>query len=472
LAVVLIAAVVAAVVVMAKLGVLPTWALVLAVAVDGIVALGVASMLLLSGPNRHRGRFVVATVLSVLMIIGNLGVVKVGTDFLRFLGTDIQAPSTNTVVYDVVVLKDGPADVAALAGSEMGLVSDDPLVQPVRDKVAGMVQVEFVDSTPWSSTVAALTGGQVTSMVIQDGYMQVFSDADPDQYANLKILTSFEIDRSLAATPSPSPSATATATPSPVPVGSAFIVYVSGNDEPGSLSASGRSDVNILMVVNPDTGKVLLINTPRDYFVQLHGTTGLKDKLTHAGIYGVDMSVGTLEDLYGITINYYIRINFSSLIKIVDALGGVDVHSAYTFSAMGFNFVEGVNHLNGEQALAFSRERHSFEGGDRVRGENQERVIAAIIKRMSDPAVLVNYPSILAATQGFVQTSMPQDTITALIKNQLTTGRSWEVTSTSVTGSDALEYTYSMPGQRLYVMPPDQSSLDAAKAQISSILQG
>ncbi len=466
LAILLILATAAGVTVLVRVGVLPTWALVLAVAVDIIVALGLGAMLLLSGPRSHRGRFWVAAVLSVLLMVGNLGVVKVGTDFLRF-GQDIQPPATDTILYDVVVQDRGPTEIQQLAGSAMGEVQDDPLSQAVHEKVAELVQVDFVASTPWTSTVAALTGGEVTSMVIEDGYMQVLADANPDAYKGLRILTSFGVDASRSATPPPSPAPSAT----PKPLGESFIVYISGNDS-DKVSPRGRSDVNILMVVNPDTGKVLLVNTPRDYYVQLHGTTGLKDKLTHASTYGIDTSVATLEDLYGISIDYYIRINFTSLVTVVDAIGGVDVDSAYTFSAQGFDFVKGMNHLNGAQALAFSRDRHDFAAGDRVRGENQERVIEAIIKKMSDPMVLVNYPSYLGTIEQAVQTSIPQEEISSLIKYQLSTSRDWDVSSSNVTGGDASEYTYTYPGQKLYVMTPDQASVDAAKAKIQETLTG
>ena len=460
----------AGVILMAVTHLLPAWMFVLAMAVDAIVAAVLAWMLLGSGPTRRKARFWIATVLSVVLIAGNAGVVKVSADYINF-GNGIQAPTTDTVRYDIVVLNDGPTDVSQLGQSMMGEVANDPLSNAVHEEVAKLVTVNYIPAPTWTDMVDGLTAQDMSSMVIQDGFMQILADANPDTYSVLRILASVDVDSSRAVYATPTPSPTPSATPSTVPT-NAYVVYISGIDTYGPISARSRSDVNILMAVNPDTGKILLVNTPRDFYVQLRGTTGLKDKLTHAGVYGIDVSVGTLEDLYGVNIDYYLRINFSSLVTVVDALGGVDVNSVYNFSYGGYTFVKGMNHLNGQAALAFSRDRHDFAGGDRVRGENQQRVIEAIIKKVTDPKVLMGYDRILSAVQNSIQTSMPQDVISDQIRQQLTTGRNWSVSAISVTGSDASEYTFSYPGQRLYVMVPDQSTVDTAIAQIQETLTG
>ena len=471
IAAVLVLCGIAGIVVICLVGVLPTWALVLSLVVDVILVGGLATLLLASGPKKHSVRFWISTVLAVVVMVANLGVVKFGTDYLHF-GHSIQAPASDTVLYDIVVMNNGgPSDVSQLAGGQMGDVQDDPLSAPVQAKVLSLAKVSFVSSTPWTATVEALTGSAVSSIVIQDGYMQILEDSDPDTYALLKVLTSFDIDSSLATAAPSGPSASATSA-APVAPGGSYILYISGIDTYGNINDRSRSDVNILVVVNPSTGKILLVNTPRDFYVQLAGTTGLKDKLTHSGVYGINVSVGTMQDLYGITINYYLRINFSSLVTVIDALGGVDVNSAYNFSYGGYTFTTGMNHLNGAAALAFSRDRHDFAEGDRTRGENQERVIEGVINKLEDPSVLMNYQQILSGIQSSIQTSMPPDVISQQVKQQLTTNQKWNVTATSVTGSDSLSYTYSYPNQRLYVMVPDQSTVDAAKAQIQSTLNG
>ena len=470
ISVLLVGCVVAGVAVVGRTGALPTGWYTMLVVADVVVTAVAVVLLFLSGPGRHRVRFWLATVLSVVLAVGNLGMVKFGYDYLHTIEI-IQPPKSDTILYDIVVLDDGPDDVAELSGSIMGEVDNDPLAMVVHGQVLQRVQVTFQPSSTWTGMVDSLTDQDVSSMVIQDGFMQVLSDADPDTYDMLKIIDSFEVDTSLAQTPTPSATPTPTPSATPEPQNS-YVLYISGIDTDGNIANRSRSDVNILMVVNPTTGRVLLVNTPRDYYVQLRGTTGLRDKLTHAGVYGIDVSVGTLEDLYGITINYYLRINFTSLVNVIDALGGVDVNSVYAFSSRGYTFVEGMNHMDGPAALAFSRARYNFAAGDRVRGQNQERVIEAIIQKISQPAVLMNYNQILSSVQNSIQTSMSQDEISAQVKQQLETGRKWDVTSTSVDGAGSLDYTYTYPGQRLYVMVPDQSTVDQAKAMIQSTLNG
>ena len=198
----------------------------------------------------------------------------------------------------------------------------------------------------------------------------------------------------------------------------------------------------------------------------LAGKTGLSDKLTHAGTYGLDTSVETLENLYGVDINYYLQINFDSLVNLVNTLGGIEVDSAYAFD----EFRVGTNTLTGEQALRFARNRSAFAGGDRVRGENQQRVIAGIIRKLSSPNTVVNYPSILNSMEGSFITNFGSDNIVKLAKNQINSNPNWSVNTYAVDGTGAMMYTYSYPNQRLYVMLPDQATVNTAKQKISELL--
>jgi LCP family protein required for cell wall assembly len=250
-----------------------------------------------------------------------------------------------------------------------------------------------------------------------------------------------------------------------------YVIYISGIDTYGDIATTSRSDVNILAVVNPADKKVLLVTTPRDYYVQLNGTTGVKDKLTHAGIYGVDKSKATLEDLYGTKVDYTVRINFSSLLKLVDAVGGITVTSDQAFSADGYNFVAGPNNLDAKQALAFARERYSFSEGDRQRGKNQQRVIEALISKLSQPQMALKLPAILSATNGAFQTNASRNEINAIIQQQLSGAGSWTTESISVDGTGTSAPTYSMGSQLLYVMIPNYATVEAAKAKISAYLQ-
>ena len=258
-----------------------------------------------------------------------------------------------------------------------------------------------------------------------------------------------------------------------------FVVYLSGVDNRGELTEKARSDVNILAVVNPKTKRVALVNTPRDYYVDLAGTDS-KDKLTHAGLYGVETSMATLGNLYGVNVEHYIRINFAGFINIIDAIGGVDVYSDQAFTSVGSpgyydptTFAEGWNHLDGKSALAFARERHAFASGDIQRGINQMKVIDAMVNKLKSPALLMGFSKLMDAAADCFVTSLSQDQITALVRMQLSDLASWDIQSCSVTGtSGKSSKCYSAKGQSLYVMKPDENSVNEAKALIASVLDG
>ena len=258
-----------------------------------------------------------------------------------------------------------------------------------------------------------------------------------------------------------------------------FVIYLSGVDTRGELTENARSDVNILAAVNPATKRVALINTPRDYYVDLAGTDS-KDKLTHAGLYGVETSMATLGGLYGVSVDHYIRINFAGFIQIIDALGGVDVYSDQAFTSVGSpgyydptTFVEGWNHLDGKSALAFARERHAFASGDIQRGINQMKVINAMLNKIKSPALLMGFSKIMDAASDCFVTSFSQDQISALVRMQLSDLAEWDIESYTVTGSSSSSTKcYSAKGQKLYVMKPDDASVNKAKEMIASVLGG
>ena len=233
--------------------------------------------------------------------------------------------------------------------------------------------------------------------------------------------------------------------------------------------------MNQLVVVNPKTNHILLVNTPRDYYVRLAGTIGLKDKLTHAGIYGINKSIDTLEDLYDININHYLRVNFNTLVKVVDVIGGIDVYSDKTFNSFhikGWTVSKGLNHFNGKEALAYSRERYAYIDGDHHRGRNQQDVITAIINKITTSKVLISkYNSILNVLDGSFQTDISTSGITSFIKYQLDKMPSWKVESIAVSGYNSYNYTYSMGyNYKLYVMEPDYDSIETAKEKIKEVL--
>lgn len=253
--------------------------------------------------------------------------------------------------------------------------------------------------------------------------------------------------------------------------GEVISVYISGIDTYGSVSTKSRSDVNIIATIHTGTKQVLLVSTPRDYFVPLSISNGIPDKLTHAGIYGIDVSKDTLGMLYGIDVPYYFRVNFSGFSGIIDALGGVTVNSEFDFNAGGYSYHVGENYLNGAQALAFARERYSFSSGDRQRGKNQMAVIKAVINKAMSPELLKNFTSIMKAVEGSFETSIPLTTITSLVRAQLSDGGDWNIVTYSVDGTGSTQRPYSM-SQNAYVMIPDQATVDKAKELMRQVRDG
>lgn len=255
-----------------------------------------------------------------------------------------------------------------------------------------------------------------------------------------------------------------------------FVVYLTGSDTRSKKLNKSRSDVNILAIVNPKTKQVLLVNTPRDYYVPNPKGKGKLDKLTNCGLYGPENSMKTLSDLYDVPVDYYAQINFEGVKTLVDAVGGVTVNSTQTFTcgeSREFQIVKGENHLNGEAALAFARERYHVKGGDNGRGKNQMRVITAIIKKATTGTTIIsNYSQILGSMEGMFRTSVPMENVSALVKMQLDDMATWDIKSFAVTGEGDSQKTYSAPGHKSYVMHPHKYMVNHAQTLIEKVVSG
>ncbi len=254
-----------------------------------------------------------------------------------------------------------------------------------------------------------------------------------------------------------------------------FCIYISGIDVAGKISTTSRSDVNILAVVNPDTKQILLVNTPRDYYVNLalDKVGNPMDKLTHAGTYGIDVSMATLENFYGIDVNFFFRINFTGFEKVVNTLGGIDINSDFEFTTThgGYYIKKGTNTLNGSQALGYSRERYAFASGDNQRGKNQMAVITSVIKKIASPAILNNFSGLMSDLQGSFETSMTSSQISSIVRMQLDEGGSWNVVNYAVTGKGSEDYCYAL-GSKNYVMVPDMTTVENAKTLMQMVFDG
>lgn len=306
----------------------------------------------------------------------------------------------------------------------------------------------------------ALLNGEIGAAIYNEAFTGIIEDEIEGYSDQVKILYQYGIETEIAQEEEKD-------------VDQPFNIYISGIDVSGDITTNSRSDVNIIMTVNPNTHKILLTTTPRDYYVTIPGISGdQRDKLTHAGIYGVDVSMSTLESIYGIDITYYARVNFTSLIRIVDALGGIDVYSEYAFEGRGYQFQEGMNHMDGEAALAFSRERYSFESGDNQRGKNQEAVLTAILQKAMSPALLANASELITSVSDCVETNMTRTEMAKFINMQLSDAASWEIESTAATGTGDSQACYSSGSQLLYVMWPDEASVAEISDKMQQVLSG
>lgn len=322
---------------------------------------------------------------------------------------------------------------------------------------------EKVDS--YQAAYENLVNGSSQAMVFNSAYSSLLEMSYENYRSNLKTIYSYKIKTSIKDEAKAHDS-------------NVFNIYISGIDTYGSISTVSRSDVNLILTVNMNTHKILMTETPRDAYVKIpDGGADQYDKLTHAGIYGVETSEKTLENLYGITIDYYARLNFDSFLKLIDALGGVTVYNDQAFTALMNKKEYPVGNIeltSGEDALAFVRERYSLEHGDYDRGNNQMKVIQAILNKMTSLKSVSNYSTIISNVQDSIQTDMKLDTMMKLVNGQLDSGKKFTITSQEVTGTGSTgELTsYAMPTASLYMIQLDDASVAKASQAIKDVMEG
>ena len=377
-----------------------------------------------------------------------------------------QTAAFSEVEMSIVVPKDSDIkDVSQLTSVQAPTKVDknniDTLMSALKKDKKVDLNVEDVAS--YQEAYDNLKSGKSKAMVLSGSYASLLESVDSNYASNLKTIYTYKIKKKN--------NNSAKQVDSKV-----FNIYISGIDTYGSISTVSRSDVNIIMTVNMNTHKILLTTTPRDAYVKIpDGGADQYDKLTHAGIYGVETSEKTLENLYGLKIDYHARINFTSFLKLIDQLGGVTVHNDQAFTSLHgkFDFPVGDIQMNSEQALGFVRERYSLDGGDNDRGKNQEKVISAIVNKLASLDSVSNFTSIVNNLQDSVQTNMSLDTINALANTQLDSGSKFTVTSQAVTGTGSTGQltSYAMPNSSLYMMKLDDSSVESASQAIKNLME-
>ena len=443
----------------------------------GIVLAVIAAIIwLLVWHTRYTGRFIGGTVLAVIMI----AILAFGGFYInktRSAISNISGETTEVTQMAVYVKSDDAADsVEATAGYTYGILSSldrentDGAVAHLNSEFGTEVQTkEYAGLTELAD---GILNGEVNAMLLNSGYLSVYEDMDgyTDFSTKIKEVGTVDVESTIQSAEESTPIEPITTANG----GKVYTIYLSGIDTRGEMTAKSRSDVNIIATVNTDTHEILLVSTPRDYFVPLSISGGAPDKLTHAGIYGIDVCMDTLGMLYDIDINYYFRINFGGFVKVIDALGGITVNSDYDFDSkniLGYHFNKGENYVNGEQALIFARERYAFQEGDRQRGKNQMEVIRGVVKKALSPEILTSYSSILSSLDGCFGTNITYEEIAQILQQQLTNGGDWTIVSYSVNGTGATEKPYSM-SQKAYVMVPDYDTVNKAKSLMEKVRNG
>ena len=408
---------------------------------------------------------------NLTLILLLLGVLINGTSLFavgQFIGFTSRLNATSNYSnysMSIAVLADSPIENISQVTSVMGPTGTDKdnIQQLLNDlKVSQNKELTVEESSSYLAAYKSLLAGDTKAILLNSVFENIIESEYPDYASKIKKIYTKELTKTVE-------------TPKDVK-GDSFNVYISGIDTYGPISSVSRSDVNIIMTVNRETKKILLTTTPRDSYVPIaDGGNNQKDKLTHAGIYGVDASIHTLENLYGIDLNYYARLNFTSFLKLIDLLGGVDVYNDQEFTAHtnGKFYPVGSVHLDSEQALSFVRERYSLADGDRDRGRNQQKVIVAILRKLTSTEALKNSDGIIKGLQDSIQTNMPLETMMSLANAQLESGGTYKIISQDLKGTGRMDLpSYAMPDSNLYMMEISDSSLESVKAAINDVMEG
>lgn len=392
----------------------------------------------------------------ILIIIYSVGIVYLNKT--RHLFENISIIKEEVTNYYIVVLDTSnyqePSDLY-----EKSLAYYETTSKEVLDSIK--LSLTYVPISDVTKLKDKLYNKEVDAILISDIIKNKFEDEDEDFTSNTRILKTIEITKQIE-------DITKRVSIKNTP----FNVLISGIDTYGDISQTSRNDVNIVATVNPNTNEILLTSIPRDYYVKLHGTEGYNDKLTHASYYGINMAVTTIEDILDIDINYYVKVNFTTVVDLVNEIGGVDVYADQAINKWkDCPIKEGYNHLNGNCALKFSRERYSYIDGDRHRGRNQQEVIKAIFTKLtSGSTILTEYTNIINVLDGKFATNIDMNEVTDFIKYELNDLKDYTIINTQLDGYGSMGPTYSYPYQDLWIMIPYEDTITNAKNLINKML--
>lgn len=398
---------------------------------------------------------IMSVIISALLVLGCTYITRTNSFINTISKNNYQVNS-----FSVIVLKDSPVNALTdLNNKNLSInvsYQNELSLKAISDLEKTIQSPNWSYASDMSDLGNSLYEGKVDAIVLNEAYRNFIQDDHSNFDNETRIIETISLDQT-------------TSTSGKNIQDGVFNIYISGIDTYGNISTVSRTDVNMVLSVNMNTHKMIMTSIPRDTYVPL-AKNNQYDKLTHSGIYGVDESVATIENFLGVPINYYVRVNFSSLITVVDALGGVDVYSDKDLTLDGHHYSIGNNHLDGAAALRFARERHSYSTGDAHRTENQQAVLEAIINKVASFNSVTNYNSILSAAEGAFNTNMPSSDITNIIKRQVDDMSGWTIEHQYITGTGGMTTgLYSMPNNKLYVLYPDKNSVSTCKQAIENI---
>ena len=375
--------------------------------------------------------------------------------------SSIKASNTKIENYNVIVLKKSNYDdIKELKKQRIGIkeIHNNDGLEKAKKYLVKKINPKYKEYEDIALVSENLLDKNVEAIVLEDAEIKIIEEENPEIYENFKIIYKFEIKVRVE-----------DLTTKVNILKEPFNIYISGVDTFGKIESATRSDVNMLLTINPKEELIHITWVPRDYYVHINGST-YKDKLTHAGIYGIDKSIYAMENLLDSEVNYYVKINFTSLIKIVDAIGGIDVYNDESFTSQdNYYYRKGEIHLNGEKALSFVRERKNVSGGDLGRGKNQVKVLKALINKVASPKIITKYVSLMDSLEGSFVTNLDLKNISKYLENEIRNPKDYEITSYTLTGTNGYDYTYSYKKSKLYVMIPDEESVKEAKEKINEV---
>ena len=436
-----------------RLGLLPWKYLILIFVI--LVAINLGLYFLLASKN-YRKRMV-GTFFSICFVVLYFVGINYQNATLSFL-ENVTSLEIQTETYQVYVKNTADAqNLSDLNNNVFGYVPNQSGMEKAIHEIEKSSKPKMTEVDNISSLVEGLLNEECDAIVLEKAEAMLYQEMNTDFKESTRLLTSIDIQvekesimKDVSVTKEP------------------FSIYVTGVDTYDGINSIARSDVNMVVTVNPNTHQILLVSIPRDYYVQISGTTGLKDKLTHAGLKGVETSIATIESLLEMDIHYYAKFNFTALIELVDAVGGITVDSPFAFTAdyeeeehIYYEFQKGLNELNGHESLAYVRERYSLREGDVARARHQQQVIEALIHKVSSTTILTKYADILKSMEGNFVTNMSMKNISSFIQKQLDEMPEWSVETMVLSGSDSYELTAAFPDLYSAVMIPDDSVNEA-----------